>query len=361
MKSRQRALLFALLVAALLGSSHRVRARAADGGTADAAMDAKEPTKDGGTRDASPPPSDETPLACGGALCSTATGATACSVVPGFGSKGTALPVSASAILLALGLRMLRRRGRQSILPLLLASVGVGVVVAARGAQAEPQPVPASSSESSPPPSGPDAVPSGPVDVTMPAETPERRYVAIEWNPLPFLTMRTGDRPSDPGRPTQGGLGKLSANVVVAPLEHHAVVVSPYYVLTRTTPINIWDSNLNPTALPIQTFRGYGTELGYRYYMGRGGLRGAFFGPSLIISAFTVTAENGDKKSYLDYGVAGDFGYQALVLDRLSLSIGAGLQYTTTSKSIPEQMLWAKVFANTALLPRALISVGYAL
>ena len=208
-----------------------------------------------------------------------------------------------------------------------------------------------------------DAVPSnGPVSVVVPEAEPPRRFVAIEWNPLPLMVFHTGTRPSDPGRPAaQEGLGKLSANVVVAPLEHHALILSPFYVLTRTTPISSWDMNLNPTPLPIQTFEGFGTELGYRYYTGRGGLRGFFVGPSLIVGSFTATAENGSKTPYIDYGFAVDVGYQALVLDRFSLGLGAGVQYTTTDKSIPPQMMWAKVFANTVVLPRVLVSLGWAL
>lgn len=205
-----------------------------------------------------------------------------------------------------------------------------------------------------------DAIPSGPVNVALPEPPPPRRYAAIEWNPLPLLVMNTGTKP-DPNGPKQGGLGKLSLNIVLAPLEHHALILSPFYALTRTTPVTTYDDNLNPMQLPVQTFRGYGTELGYRYYSGQGGLRGFFAGPSLIISSFTATAQNGSKTPYLDYGLAGDIGYEALVVDRLSLSLGLGLQYTTTNKSIPEQMLWAKVFANTAVLPRVLVSVGYAL
>jgi hypothetical protein len=169
------------------------------------------------------------------------------------------------------------------------------------------------------------ATQAGPVDVAIHEPVPPRRFATIEWNPLSFLAMHTGVRP-DPGRPQQGGLGKLSANVVLAPFEHHAIVVSPFYVLTRTTPIRIFDDDGNPTELPIQTFRGYGTELGYRYYAGRGGLRGFFVGPSLIVGSFTATAENGDETPYIDYGLAVDFGYQALVADRVALSLGAGLQ-----------------------------------
>lgn len=205
-----------------------------------------------------------------------------------------------------------------------------------------------------------DVVPPGTVDVTLQEAAPPRRYLAIEWNPLPFVAMHTGVKP-DPGGPTQGGLGKLSLNFVLAPLEHHALILSPYYVLTRTTPITVFDDNSNPTQLPVQTFRGYGAELGYRYYTGQGGLRGFFAGPSLILATMTATAQNGQKTPYLDYGVAVDVGYQALVVDSVSLSIGAGLQYTTPSKNIPEQMLWAKVFANAAVFPRVLVSVGWAL
>lgn len=230
----------------------------------------------------------------------------------------------------------------------------VAAIATARPAGAQSQPEETRPSD--------DVVPSsGPVNVVVQNEAPPRRYVAIEWNPLPLLTMHTGARPSDPGRPAQEGLGKLSANVVIAPFEHHAVIVSPFYVLTRTTPITVFDSAGNGTELPIQTFRGFGSELGYRYYTGRGGLRGFFCGPSLIVGAFTAIAEDGAELPYLDYGVAVDAGYQALVVDKVSLSLGAGLQYTTTDKSIPDQMLWAKVFANTVLLPRLLVSVGWAL
>jgi Protein of unknown function (DUF3575) len=239
-----------------------------------------------------------------------------------------------------------------------LAGVAALTVTGVAAAQS-PSEQPPSSTEATP--SGEyNATPSGPVNVALPDQPPLRRYAAIEWNPLPLLVMNTGTKP-DPNGPKQGGLGKLSLNIVLAPLEHHALILSPFYALTRTTPVTVYDDELNPTQLPVQTFRGYGTELGYRYYAGRGGLRGFFAGPSLIISSFTATAQNGDKTHYLDYGIAGDIGYQALVVDRVSLSLGLGLQYTTTNKAIPEQMLWAKVFANTAVLPRALISVGYAL
>jgi hypothetical protein len=247
-------------------------------------------------------------------------------------------------------------------LSLLLPTLACVTAITAGGsAGAEPPPGPAPPPDAVVPSNGAEAVPAGPVDVVVHEAAPPRRYVSIEWNPLPLVVMHTGVRPSDPGRPSQEGLGKLSANIVLAPFEHHAVILSPFYVLTRTTPITIFDNGGNPTRLPIQTFEGYGSELGYRYYADHGGLRGFFIGPSLIVGSFTATAENGTQLPYIHYGAAFDVGYQALVVDRVALSLGAGLQYTTTSKSIPDQMLWAKVFANTALLPRVLVSVGWAL
>ena len=101
-------------------------------------------------------------------------------------------------------------------------------------------------------------------------------------------------------------------------------------------------------------------EIGYRYYFGQGGPRGLFLGPSLILGAFDAKAQNGTSTSYADFGLAADIGYQVLVADRVSLSLGAGLQYTATSKSIPDQQFPAEIYANDGLRPRVLASLGWA-
>jgi len=67
--------------------------------------DAQAPTAQGGN-------SDQTPLACDGALCATATGGTPCSIA-GFGTKRAPLPRSGTLVLSALGLGALGRRMRR--------------------------------------------------------------------------------------------------------------------------------------------------------------------------------------------------------------------------------------------------------
>jgi hypothetical protein len=182
-----------------------------------------------------------------------------------------------------------------------------------------------------------------PVDVTIPEVPPLRRVVAVEWNPLPLFTI-----------------GKLSANIVVVPVHHHAVVLSPFYASTTTQPIYIFDDQGNATQLPQQRFSGLGSEIGYRYYTDKGGPRGFFAGPSLVVASMTATAQNGDRTSYIDYGLALDMGYEMVVADCVAVSLGGGVQYTTPNKSMPSQQFPADIYANSKLLPRALASIGWA-
>ena len=196
---------------------------------------------------------------------------------------------------------------------------------------------------------GPDATadPPPPVDVVLREPTPPPRAVTVEWNPLATI------------------LGKVSANVVVVPTDHHALVLSPFYAWTTTAPIWIVDpKDPNPMGpsiqLPKQTFEGFGGEIGYRYYLGLGGPRGFFAGPSLILASMKAKAQDASELSFWDYGLAVDIGYEALIGDRVALALGGGAQYVTTSHSIPDQQLPAAVYANSAVRPRALVSLGYA-
>jgi hypothetical protein len=184
----------------------------------------------------------------------------------------------------------------------------------------------------------------GAVDVALREPTPARRYLALEINPLAGLALH-----------------RWGANIILAPLEHHAIILNPYHAYARTFPINLYDDNGNPTLLPVQRFNGWGGELGYRYYTGRGGLRGLFLGPSLFADWMTVDAQDGSQANYVYYGLAVDVGYQALITDRVSLSLGGGLQYGLPSKDIPRQGFQAKYYANPILLPRLLVSIGWAL
>jgi hypothetical protein len=247
------------------------------------------------------------PLACDGGLCDT-TNQSQCDVgAVGAGVSSTAA-LGVFAALLALVL--LRRR----------AIVVAGMLAMTNVVHAEP----------------PKAV-----DVVIKEQPPPRRYVSIAWNPVPAFA-----------------LGKASFDVVIAPVNHHALVLSPFYASTSTAPFWVYNDAGQPTALPKQGFEGWGGEIGYRYYFGLGGPRGFFLGGSFLIGAFTATPQIGSAVHYLNLGGALDVGYQMLVADRIVVAAGLGAQYTTTDKTIPNQQFPAKVYANSGFNPRLLVSLG---
>jgi hypothetical protein len=186
-------------------------------------------------------------------------------------------------------------------------------------------------------------------DVRIDAQAPPSRRLAIGLDPLAFIT----------------DLGKLQADIVIVPVDHHAIVASPFYTSTSTAPIVVQDADGNPMSqLPEQIFRGAGLELGYRYYRGLSGPRGLFVGPSLIfIAMFEKQGQYGDgsRTRFQDLGVAVDAGYQALVANKVSLALGGGVQALVTSRSIPDQQFPAKLYANSGVSPRFVFSIGWAL
>jgi hypothetical protein len=175
-------------------------------------------------------------------------------------------------------------------------------------------------------------------------EAPARRVLSIEWNPVALLLQR------------------VSINVEIAPAEHHALVLTPYYFYASTSRYSRPDPGQPGTneVVEAQRFQGFGGEIGYRYYGGRGGMRGPYVGVSVFAMFPTATAGNGAQTSFTDYGAAADIGYQALVATHWLLSVGAGVQYTFVNKSIPDQQEPASVYANRGVLPRLDLSLGYA-
>jgi hypothetical protein len=228
----------------------------------------------------------------------------------------------------------------KSVEHVLFAAALLGGVAGSRAATAEVAPPATLASSEAPWP----VTSTGAVDVALRPPAPPRRYLALEINPLAGLALH-----------------RWGGNIVVAPLEHHAIIVNPFHAYARTYPINLYDDNGNPIKLPVQELNGWGGELGYRYYTGQGGLRGVFFGPSFFADWMTVQAQDGSKTKYVYYGVAADVGYQTLISNDISLAFGAGLQYGQPSKDLPRQGFQAKYYANPILLPRLLISLGWAL
>ncbi len=290
------------------------------------------------------------PLACDGALCSTTNYSyTGCDVG---GSPTGKRDLAAVTLVIIVGMGVTRRRRRSgriarrskrrlrygTIAAAALLILVTGTRALAEGPTAENSPPPSSSQGEWP------LTATGAVDVMLREPPPARRILAIEWNPLAAATLH-----------------RWSANIIFAPFEHHALILSPFHAYARTYPINLYDDEGDPLLLPVQRFYGWGGELGYRYYTGRGGLRGLFVGPSLFSDWMTVYAQNGAATSYIYYGLAADVGYQVLLSDRVSLSVGGGVQYGRPDKDIPKQGFFAKYYANSMFAPRWLISIGWAL
>jgi len=184
------------------------------------------------------------------------------------------------------------------------------------------------------------------VDVHVADDQIAARRISIDWNPLPAIT----------------GLGKLSFDLVIVPIDHHALVVNPFYTTASTAPIVVFDDAGNPMRLPEQTFSGVGLEVGYRYYRGRGGPRGVFVGPSLVAAWMHEKQGrfgDGSSTSFVDYGVAVDVGYAALI-GGFAIALGGGVQYLATSEAIPQQQWPVRIYANSGVLPRLLLSIGWA-
>jgi hypothetical protein len=315
-----------------------------DAGSADAS-DAADAS--GGRQSAAP----ADPLACDGALCDTTNYSyTGCDLGGNPAGQRDGAPLTL-VIIVGMGVARRRRRpgrtarrsrrrwsrrGTIAVAALLILVTGARAL--AEGPTAEISPPPPSSQAEWP------LSVTGAVDVTLREPLPARRILAIEWNPLAAATLH-----------------RWSANVIFAPFEHHALILSPLHAYARTYPINLYDDEGDPLLLPVQRFYGWGGELGYRYYTGRGGLRGLFLGPSLFSDWMTVYAQNGAATSYIYYGLAADVGYQVLIGDRVSLSIGGGVQYGRPDKDIPKQGFLAKYYANSMFAPRWLVSIGWAL
>jgi hypothetical protein len=191
------------------------------------------------------------------------------------------------------------------------------------------------------PPAAAPAPATPPVDVVVAEASPPRRVFALEWNPVALF------------------IDRISATIEIAPVDHHVLVLSPYYFNTRTASFP-GVSDGAPVAHLSQRFEGVGGEIGYRYYAGYGGPRGFFAGPSFILAGLKATDGAGSETSLMDYGIALDVGWQALVADDWVIGLGGGAQYSFTSKSVPDQQAPAAYYANAGVHPRALAALGYA-
>jgi hypothetical protein len=136
-------------------------------------------------------------------------------------------------------------------------------------------------------------------------------------------------------------------------------MLTPYYFDSQTAAFTQSGTNVN-TFVPSQKFEGFGGEIGYRYFTGLNGPRGFFVGPSFVIADVQATSGGGSQTTLMDFGVAVDAGWEMLVADNWSVSLGLGAEYVFTSKSLPSQQWPANIYANSGFHPRPLFAIGYA-
>lgn len=165
---------------------------------------------------------------------------------------------------------------------------------------------------------------------------------AVRAEPEPVRRVTVSVAPLGPLVARWGG----AVEILVA--SHHALGVSGAYVHAHTNE----DTN--------NLFRGGVFELGYRYYVGDGGARGFFVGPSFLFGRLEAIPERGDSIPFFQLGGALDAGFSALVADRVLFALGAGVQYTAPTESFPAQELPASVYARPGVRPRLLLALGVA-
>jgi Protein of unknown function (DUF3575) len=211
------------------------------------------------------------------------------------------------------------------------------VPVAAPPAAAPPDgpapaaPPPAAGPEWSPPSDGTKSGDGSLHDAPLFAPSGEPRHFTVTWNPLTLFVVRA----------------ELSVEAMLT--DHHVIQLTGFYGSTTTNT----DSDNN-------VFRGWGGELGYRWYSGTGGPRGLYVAPSFLLAHYTAIPMTGAEVPYWNLGGALDVGWQAILADRWVAGLGGGLQYTVPTHTFPAQELPASVYSTRGLRPRVLLGLGVA-
>lgn len=160
----------------------------------------------------------------------------------------------------------------------------------------------------------------------MVVEEPAAQRVALTLNPLPLIW------------------GRLSANLEVLVVPHHALVVSPNLIFAGT---NRGGTLGNAFGFAQESSSGAGGEVGYHYWLtGRRALHGPFFGPSLLAGATTNATAGAGTGAQAYWGAALDVGEQEVLPAGLTVGAGVGIGVVYMADS-------------AAVFPRFLAQVGW--
>jgi hypothetical protein len=186
----------------------------------------------------------------------------------------------------------------------------------------------------------PAAAPGAPVSAP-PAEAEDDddklKRIGLELNPLGFA------------------IGRYSLNVEYMLARHHALILTPFFDST-TVKVNDID---------VGSLKGFGAELGYRFYTGSKGMNGFYIGPSVLFASWSQSSNLANVPagdSFTAIGGALDLGGQAVIGPGVIVGGGFGLQYTKNSIDVKTDNLniASAAIAGGGVRPRFLLSVGYA-
>lgn len=153
--------------------------------------------------------------------------------------------------------------------------------------------------------------------------------------------------------PLSFGIGRYGADFQYLPFAHHAIVVNPFFAMTKA------EVRSGTQTAYEQKFSGIGGELGYRFYSSERGASGFFVGPSLIAGAYTASATGAERVSFRSIGYAVDIGGQHILKNGITIGGGFGMQYTSVNKDFSDLPLTAAVLAGGGWRPRFLLALGY--
>ena len=172
---------------------------------------------------------------------------------------------------------------------------------------------------------------------------PEPKQFALSTNPLNLF------------------IGRYGINFEYQPTLHHGLIVSPHYDHVNAD-VSTIDITTGYAVTYNDSFSGFGTELGYRFYSGDKGFNGFFAGPSLLLATYkssgSLLGSNNATQSFSSIGWAWEVGGQGQLGGGFIIGGGFGMQYTSVSKNFSDLPATAAIIAGGGWRPRFIMSIG---
>lgn len=231
-----------------------------------------------------------------------------------------------------------------------------------------------------PPPAPPPPAPA-PGPVYQPAPAPGPVYSATPapagqgaWVPPPPAARREYEHKvlTLDINPFAMMIGRIGPNIQILPTPHHALVINPFWWVTRdqsyswTETVTYRDGSSTTTTDQWKArFGGVGVEIGYRFYTAPVSAQGFYIGPSLVYARYDSSEIDaygnpyGTKAKATQVGWALDAGFQKVFWSGFTLGAGIGLQSTKTTDANLKDNAPNTYAAFNRVMPRFLFSLGW--